>query len=108
MSSTTTRTSHLEHQTATRPSCATIDMQAKRDGKWVENLYTDTLKNLILMDTSVKLLKDTTATTCTMTSAERKALACSMTTTLDLCQNVTTNISSSLREHKLLWEQLET
>ncbi|XP_020632142.1 uncharacterized protein LOC110068954 isoform X2 [Orbicella faveolata] len=77
-------------------------------GKWVENLYTDTLKNLILMDTAVKLLKDATAATCTMTSAEVKSLACSMTTTLDLCQNVTTNISSSLREHKLLWEQLET
>jgi len=39
-------------------------------GKWVENLYTDILKNLILMDTSVKLLKDATATTCTMVKRE--------------------------------------
>ena len=27
-------------------------------GKWMENLYADTLKNLILMDTSIKMLKD--------------------------------------------------
>ena len=39
-------------------------------GKWVENLYTDTLKNLILMDTAVKLLKDATAATCTMVKRE--------------------------------------
>lgn len=32
-------------------------------GKWIENLYADTLKNFILLDTSMKLLKDAATTT---------------------------------------------
>jgi len=43
-------------------------------GKWMENLYTNTSKNLILMDTSVKLLKDAAATTCIMAKRELNLL----------------------------------
>jgi len=40
-------------------------------GKWMDNLYTDTLKNLILMDTSIMLLKDA-ARTKTQTLVKRE------------------------------------